>query len=363
MFNKSFSAVIFIFSAIFFANAQGIKYSPDGKTLAVNFPVSFSNDKNVQHIIFFDTASGKIKTSVNLTDFRRGKLLFTNSGQNLLIADHTDTKNIKLTADNKAEAVQFGDSTADYDNELVSLALSADGKILYKLYSNKLVAYNFLLQTAREDSNKLVAEIAAENSKNTFLAISPNGNIVVEYRKKGTEHSLAVHDSAAKTEKIIKLPYDYAENDAANFSAEISENGERLVLKTEREEKSPLTVWNLKTGVQIGTFSFAESESVNASGENQIKNFIISSDGKKIAVKIGEKYDDNNDTIVLWNTETKKDTIAEVKRFSEEFFVKNFVFSPDSNTLTVFSEVLLPNIFSAKVQFLDGLTGKFLREF
>nr|HQU84855.1 hypothetical protein [Pyrinomonadaceae bacterium] len=362
MFKKSFSVLFLIFSAIVFANAQGIKYSPDGKNLAVNFPVSFSNDKNIQHIIFFDSLSGKLKSSVNMTDLQRGKLLFTNSGQSLLIANQTDTKNIKLTADNKTEAQDFSSSTSDYDNELVSLAFSADGKIFYKLYSNKLVAYNFFSQTVKEDNNKVVAEITAENSNNAFLALSSNGKIAVEYRKKGAEHSLVIHDLAAKTEKIIKLPYNFVENGDASFSAEISENGEKLVLNAQTEEYSQLTVWNLKTATQIGTFAFTEAEGDEAADKNPVKNFTISPDGKKIAVKIGEKYDDNNDTVVLWDTETKKDTIAEVKRFSEEFFVENFVFSPDSKNLTVFSEVLLPNNFSAKVQILDANTGKFIRE-
>jgi len=363
MVNKSVFALIFIISAICFANAQDIKYSNDGKTLAVNFSVSFSNEKNLKHIIFFDSLSGKIKTSVNLNAFVREKMIFANSGQSLIVADHTDTKNIKLTADNKSEAEDFSSSTSDYDNDLVALAFSADGKILYKLYTTKLVAYNFLTETEKTENNKTAAEVTAENSKNVFLAISANAKVVVEYRKKGAEHLLAVHDLAAKTEKIIKLPYDYAENGDAIFSAVISENGERFVLNAQTEESSELTVWNLKTGTQIGKFAFTEAEGDEAADKNPVKNFIISPDGKKIAVKIGEKYDDNNDTVVLWDTETKKDTIADVKRFSEEFFVKDFVFSPDSKTLTVFSEVLLPNNFSAKVQFLDANTGKFIREF
>lgn len=365
MLKNTFSAVLITFLLIVSTDAQALKYSADGKTMAVNLPVTFGSDKLINHIIFFDVPSGKMKVSANLSsiEFDKGRMIFTGNAQSLMIADQSDTRVLKLTADNKINEQEFNSESGDYENPFIAAALSVDGKTFYKLYSNKLTAYNFASQSVVEENGKTTAEAENATSKNEFLTISSNGNIVVEYRKNGAKHSLVIYDLAANKSKPVELPYNYEAKDEVGFSAEVSENGERLVLKCTKESDSQITAWDLKTGLTLGTFTYPEFESETGADFYPVKNIAISPDGKKIAVKLDEMFEDENDAVVLWDTAAKTFTNVEAKHYSEEYFAKNAVFSPDSKTLAVSSEVLLPNSFTAKIQLFDANTGKFIREF
>ena len=364
MLKKLFPAAFILLTSIILTSAQALKYSADGKTMAINFPVTFSSDKLINQIIFFDTASGKIKSSVNVREleYDKAKMMFAGNDQTFLIGDRSESAVIKITADNKTDQQEFESEIEDYDYPLIAMAFSADGKTMFKLHGNKLKAYNFTTQTVKPENGKIISA-DGEFEKDEFLAVQANGRILVEYRKKAKEHSLVVHDLTAKTSKIIKLPYDYEEKDTATFSAEISDNGERLALKCALSDKSQVTVYDLKKSEKIGEFSFPEREEEAETNFYSIDNFAISPDGKKIAVKIDEMFTDESDMLVLWDTMTKTENVVEVKHYSEEYFAKNVVFSPDSKHLAVSSEVLTPNSFSVKIQLFDANTGKYIRDF
>lgn len=365
MLKNAFSAVLFTLLIVVSANPQSLKYSADGKTMAVNLSVSFGTDKLINHILFFDTASGKIKTSVNLSDieFDKNRMMFASSGHSFLIGDQSETAIVKLTADDKAAPQKFESEIGDYEHPMLALAHSADGKTLFKLYSHKLTAYDFSTQTINEEAGKKALEAEDETAENEFLAIDPKGNVLVEYRKKGAKHSLVVHNLTAKNSKTIELPYKYEKKNEAEFYAEISNNGERIVLKCEKEYISQITVWDVKTALNVGTFTFTEMEAPEETNFYSIKNFTISPDGKKVAVKMDEKFADESDDVVLWDMAAKTFTNIEAKHYSEEYFAKSIAFSPDSKILAVSSEVLLTNSFTAKIQLLDANTGKFIRDF
>lgn len=365
MLKNTFSAVLIAFLLIVSADAQSLKYSADGKMMVLNLPVAFGTDKQINHLLFFDVAGGKIKTSINLSEleFDKTQMVFTGNGQTLMITDNGDTRVLKITADNKINKQEFNSESNDYENSLIAATISTDGKTFYKLHKKKLTAYSIATQAVVEENGKITAEVENATSKNEFLAISANGKVVVEYRKNGVQHSLVVHDLATNKSKNIELPYKFEKNDEVEFSAEISDNGERLVLKCEKGPNSQITAWDLKTGLTLGTFTFPEMESETDADFYQIKNIAISPDGKKIAVKIDEMFDDENDAVVLWDTAAKTFKNVEANHYSEEYFAKNVVFSPDSKTLAVSSEVLLTNSLTAKIQLFDANTGKFVREF
>ncbi len=364
MFKKSLLTVLIITISAVCLNAQTLRYSSDGKTLAVNLIVKFENYKNINQIIFFDALSGKVKSSTNLSDFGSDspELLFPTNSQNLLVSDSSNTFLIKFTADSKIELQELTTEYKGYEHKFIGLALSTDGQTLYKLYDNELVAYNFLNQKNLPDQSKKTA--ATEGGKAQFLAIQPNGQNLAEYRKKGNEHSLVIHNLAGKTVKNIKLPYDFVA-DEQEFSAQFSQNGERLALKCQTKQgEAQITVWDLKTEKMLGTFSVPSLETEAITNFYRVKNYSISPDGRKIAVVINDEYDENLEKLIfLWDVATKKDFLAEPKKYSEEDFAASLAFSPDSKTLAVSSEVLLPNSFSAKIQILDAATGKFIREF
>lgn len=365
MLKRLFSAALILMTMIVCADAQAMEYSEDGKTLAVNFPVSFGTDKLINQIIFFDVLSGKIKNSAKLSEleYDKPKIMFAAANQGFLAADRADTSIVKITADDKSEVKEFESELEDYDHPLIALAQSPDGKYLFKLFDHKLSVYNFSTQRINSENSKKPAEIEAENSKSAFLVIQPDGRVLVEYQKKAAEHSLVIHDLAAKTSKTIKLPYDYENNDAATFSAEISDNGERIALKCEAKSVSQITLWDLKTGTNLGEFTFPFGNEEEEKKFYPINNFALSPNGKKLAVKIDEMFADENDLVVLWDIAAKKEIAVEAKHYSTEYFAKNVVFTPDSKTLAVSSEVLLPGLLMPKVQLFDANTGKFIREF
>ncbi len=365
MIKKSFLSLFVLLTAFVYADAQALKYSEDGKTLAVNFPVTFGTDKLINQVVFFDVTSGKIKNSAKLTEleYDKPKMMFAAGNQGFLAADRGDTSVVKITADDKTEVKEFASELEDYDHPLIALAQSPDGKSLFKLFNHKLSVYNFSTQTLNAEDEKTPAKVEGENTKSAFLAIQPNGRILVEYQKKAAEHSLVIHDLAAKTSKTIKLPYDYSANDAATFTAEISENGERLALKCEKESVSQITIWDLKTSANLGEFSFPDRSEEAETNFYPINNFALSPNGKKLVVKIDEMFADENDAVVLWDIAAKKETAVEAKHYSTEYFAKNVVFTPDSKILAVSSEVLLPGLLMPKIQLFDANTGKFIREF
>lgn len=366
MLKKSLLIALITFVTIVSTAAQSLQYSSDGKTLAVNLIVNFENYKTVNQFLFFDALSGKIKSSVNVqnSDVDEPLIMFANGNQNLVIGDRINLGLIKLTADNKAE---FQNSDAEFRNpanEFIGLAQSTDGKILFKLYSDELIAYNFLTKKVLPENGKKIAATEDKSSKAEFLTIQQNGQMMVEYQKKDAEHFLVIYNLTAKTSKKIALPYKYEDSEEVKFWAKISQNGGRLALRCEKQTESQITVWDLKTATSLGTFSIASPETAEKTDFYSIKDFAISPDGQKIAVNINDNYnEDLNKLLVLWDIATKKEIIAEAKKYSEEDFAHDLVFSPDSKTLAVSAEVLLVNSFSVKIQILDANTGKFIREF
>src|SRR5687768_7384218 len=128
MLKKSLLAALFFLGSMIAADAQTLKFSPDGNTLSVNLIVDFNDYKTVNQFIFFDVLTGKIKSSVNVpeTEIETPKMLFSAGNQSLLISDRTNLSVIKLTADNKAEVKGFFNDLESYDKEFIDLAISDD---------------------------------------------------------------------------------------------------------------------------------------------------------------------------------------------------------------------------------------------
>ena len=135
MFKKSLLTVLIITISAFYLNAQTLRFSSDGKTLAANWEISYGNE-NVSQFILFDAQSGKIKSSFNadgngLNDPMFG---FAGGNQELLVADRNGISILTLTADNQIESEEFETEFNNYEKNLVGIAPSADGKIYYKVY-------------------------------------------------------------------------------------------------------------------------------------------------------------------------------------------------------------------------------------
>ncbi len=89
MFKKSFLTVLIIALSAFYLNAQTLRYSSDGKTLAANWNITFGDYENVSQFILFDTESGKIKWSFNAdaNGLNDAMFNFAPGNQGLLIGD------------------------------------------------------------------------------------------------------------------------------------------------------------------------------------------------------------------------------------------------------------------------------------
>ena len=362
MLKKSFLSILIITVSAVFLNAQSLRFSPDGKTLGANWILPFGDYTKINQILMFDTASGKVKFSFNTNDtnLESAMFIFTPGNQGVMIGERDGVSTLKMTADNQISNEEF-ENEFNYDKDFISMALSADGKFLYKVYADELIAYNLLTKKAVPEEGKK----PSTNTGNQFLAIHPNGRLLVEYQKKGRQHSLIIHNLVTKKSQIIELPYGYEEDKKAKFDVQFSENGERLAVECEvDEEKSQITVWDLKSGLSQGTFSVSSLKEDNATDFYAIEKFAFSPDGKKLAVKINDGFnDDLKNLLFLWDIQTKKETLTQAKKYSEEIFADQFTFSPDSKQLAISSQILLPMSLSLKIQFIDADTGSSIREF
>ncbi len=221
-----------------------------------------------------------------------------------------------------------------------------------------MIGYDILSKKAILSEAKKPAGQGAE-----FLAL--NGSLLVEFQNKVQERSLIIHNLATKKSQKIKLPYAYDKEKKGKFDVQFSGNGERMVVEYEvNEEKSQISVWDLKSGSSIASFSVASFKEKNADDFYPVKNFAFSPDGKKLAVKIHDKFNENMDNLLfLWDVAAKKETLTGAKKYSVEEFAGDFVFSPDSKQLAVSSQVVLPTSLSLKIQILDATTGVSIREF
>ena len=315
MFKKSFLTVLIITISAFYLNAQTLRYSSDGKTLAANWNITFGEYENVSQFILFDAESGKIKWSFNAdaNGLNDAMFNFVPRNQGLLVGDRNGTSLLTLTADNKAYSEEFESKLNNYEKNLVGVALSADGKIYYKVYSDEVIGYDTL-------SKKTIPAEAKKPVRKDAEFIAVEGSLLVEYENIVQDQSIVIHNLATKKSQKIKLPYADGKEKKVKFDVQFSENGERMAVEYEvNEEKSQISVWDLKSGSSIAIFSVASLKEENAKDFYPVKNFAFSPDGKKLAVKIHDRFNENmNNLLFLWDIAAKKETLTAAKKYSVE---------------------------------------------
>lgn len=359
MFKKLFLTVLIITISTVYFNAQTLHFSSDGKTLAANWEIGYGNE-NVSQFILFDAASGKVKSTFNADANGLNDAIFNFSlgNQGLIVADRNGISVLKLTADNQIELEEFETEFGNYEKNLVGITPSTDGKIYYKVYSDELIGYDILSKKAIPGEAKKPVKKDSE-----FLALK--GNLLVEYENTEQEQFLIIHNLATKKSQKIKLPYGFEKEKKVKFDVQFSENLERMAVQYEvDEEKSQISVWDLKNSSSIAIFSVASLKEKNANDFYPVETFAFSPDGKKLAVKIHERFDEDMENLLfLWDVATKKETLTAAKKYSVEEFAGDFIFSPDSKHLAVASQVILPASLALKIQILDANTGISIREF
>jgi WD40 repeat protein len=362
MFKKSFLSILIVIVSAVFLNAQSLRFSSDGKTLGANWILPFGDYTKINQILMFDTASGKVKFSFNADDsnLEKAMFIFTPGNQGVIVGERDGSSTLKITADNQISNEDF-ESESKYDKDFIGIALSADGKFLYKVYADELIAYNLLTKKAVPEEGKK----PSVNPGNQFLAIDSGGRFLVEYQKRGKEYSLLIHNLETKKMQAIKLPYNFEDDKKIKIDVQFSENGDRIAVECEvDEEKSQITVWDLKSGLSQGNFSVSSLKEDNPTDFYPVEKIAFSPDGKKLAVKINDGFnDDLKNLLFLWDVSTKKETLTGAKKYSEEIFADQFTFSPDSKHLAISSQIILPTSLSLKIQFIDANTGSFIREF
>lgn len=369
--------IFFLFTLLFFASsltAQKIEYSRDGQTIVVNWVVDVAVGDDFSQFLFYDLKTGKLKSSFNSAE-TPNSIIFSNDSKTLVIGERLLLEKIGIDQNGKSSLLENPVSTENFlidskfqdeiNAEFLGLAISSDGKTLYKLFPNFLNAYSFPdLKFQPEKSRSIKLKDAAP--QNNFLAISRDGSVVVE-SEYAEKTSLLVVKEDGKARAKMEFPKIKKDEEFPFISGIISQNNETLLLRSTFNSgiSSHIGFWDLKKHASLGTFSFPPLDSGQENQAYMLDAAAISPDGKKAAISFNGIWDGEESVsmIAVYDIAAKKSVVIKVKSEAGSRFAELLAFSPDSKQIATLSTVLLPGSLTAKIQIWDAETGKLIRQF
>lgn len=370
--------IFFLFTILFFASdlaAQKIEYSRDASTIVINWIVNVSAGDDFSQFLFYDAKTGKLKSSFNSAETPNSMLL-SNDSKTLVIGDRLLLEKIGIDQSGKLSLLENPVSTENFlieqkfqdeiNAEFLGLALSPDGKTLYKLLPNFLNVYSFPDLKFQPEKSRAIRLKEADAPQNNFLAISRDGSLVVESEYAEKTSSLIVKENGKESAKM-ELPKIKKGDEFPFISGIISQNNETLLLRSTFDSgiSSQIGFWDLKKHISLGKFSFP---SLDSGQENQLYMLdaaTISPDGKKAAISFSGIWEDSESfsMIAVYDIAAKKSVAIRVKSEQGLRFAEALAFSPDSKQLATLSTSLMPASLVAKMQIWDVETGKLIRQF
>lgn len=372
---KIFFLITFLF-LVSNLSAQKIEYSRDGSTLVANWVVDVSAGEDFSQFLFFDTKTGKLKSSFNSAEMPNS-ILFSNDSKTLVIGERLLLEKIGVDAsgkyallDNPVSIENFSVDRKFQDEinaSFLGLALSPDGKTLYKLFPNFLNAYSFPDLKFQPEKSRELKLIDGARAQNHFLAISRDGSLVVESEYAGNKAALVFKENGKRTAKAELSEINEEEEEFPYISGIISQNNATLLLRSTLDSgATSLTgFWDLKKHISLGNFSHPLLEEGAENEYLQIDSIAISPDGKKAAMSF-KTFDEKSNPVsvaAVYDIASKESVDVRVKSEDNLRFAESIAFSPDSKQLATLSTVLMPGKLASKVQIWDAETGKLIREF
>lgn len=284
-------SILLIFSIN--AAAQKIEYSRDASTIAVNWVIDVAVGDDFSQFLFYDTKTGKLKSSFNSTEIPNS-IIFSNDSKTLVIGERLLLEKIGIDASGKYALLENPVSTENFlvdrkfqdeiNAEFLGLAISPDGKTLYKLFPNFLNTYSFPDLKFQPEKSRALKLIEDAKAHNHFLAVSRDGSLVVESEYEGNKSALVFKENGKQTAKT-QLPKinDDDEDEFPFISGVISQNNETLLLRSTFDSNvtSQIGFWDLKKHVSLGNFTHPLLEESSEKEFFMIDSAAISPDGKK----------------------------------------------------------------------------------
>ncbi len=367
--------LILLFSALSF-HAQKIEYSRDGQTLAVNWVIDFSYGEDVSQFLFYDTKSGKVRSSLNALEIPHS-LIFSTDSKNLIFAERLILEKIGF---NERGEPQISENQNTFDNfaidrknqekinsDFLALALSPDGKTVYKMFPNFLNAYTFPDFKHQSEKSRFLELKEASEIQNEFVGISRDASIVIEVEYEGDKSALVIKETGKPDAKIELSKIEGSRDGFLRLSAVISQNNEILMLRSINDSRnhSQIAFWNLKNKTLIGTFSVPLLDKDFANQFYPLDLVAISPDGKKAAAKF-EAVDENVQNVsmvAIYDIAAKRSVFIKTKKENGLRFAEAVAFSPDSKNLATLSGVLSRASFAPRVEIWNAEDGKKIRQF
>lgn len=371
---KIFFLITFLF-LVSNLSAQKIEYSRDGQTLVANWVIDVAVGDDFSQFLFYDAKTGKLKSSLDLRE-TPNSILFSNDAKTLVIGERLLLEKIGIDASGKLslldnpvsiENLSIDQKFQDEINaDFLGLAISPDGKTLYKLFPNFLNAYSFPDLKFQPEKSRSIKLREEHKSQNNFLAISRDGSVVVE--SEYTEESTAmVVKETGKVPAKIELLRVQKDDALPTFSGIVSQNNETLLLKSSYNSGISFHIgfWDLKKHRSLGKFSLPPRDSAQEDQGYMIDAATISPDGKKAAMSFSGIWEDTQSVsmVVVYDIATKKSIMIKEKSETGLRFAESLAFGPDSKQLATLSTVLTPGKLVSRVQIWDAQTGKLIREF
>lgn len=371
--------VFLLLTTLFFVSdltAQKIEYSRDAATLAVNWVLDAAVGDDFSQFLFFDAKTGKLKSSFNTTEIPNS-IIFSNDSKTLVIGERLLLEKIGADASGKYSILDNLLTTENFlidrkfqeeiNAEFLGLAISPDGKTLYKLFPNFLNAYSFPDLKFQPEKSRALKLVEGAKAQNHFLAVSRDGSLVVESEYAGNDSALIFKENGKQTAKLPLSKISEEESEFPFVSGAISQNNETLLLRSTFDSNvtSQISFWDLKKRVSLGNFTHLLLE------ENSEKEFFmldaaaISPDGKKAAISF-KTFDEKSfpvSVVAVFDIASKKSVDVRVKSENGLRFAESIAFSPDSKQIATLSTALIPGSISAKIQIWDAETGKLIRDF
>lgn len=368
-------SILLIFSIN--AAAQKIEYSRDASTIAVNWVIDAAVGDDFSQFLFYDTKTGKLKSSFNSTEIPNS-IIFSNDAKTLVIGERLLLEKIGADASGKYSILENPLTTENFlvdrkfqdeiNAEFLGLAISTDGKTLYKLFPNFLNAYSFPDLKFQPEKSRALKLIEDAKAQNHFLAVSRDASLVIESEYEGNKSALVFKENGKQTAKT-ELPKinDDDEDEFPFISGIISQNNETLLLRSTFDSNvtSQIGFWDLKKHASLGNFTHPLLEESSEKEFFMIDAAAISPDGKKAAVSF-KTFDEKSfpvSVVAVFDIASKKSVDVRVKSENGLRFAEAIAFSPDSKRLATLSTILMPGSLAAKVQVWDAETGKPVREF
>lgn len=371
-FKDVFLSSILVIAFVSAGFSQKIAYSSDGRSIAALWTLDFSFSTDVTQILIYDAATAKIKTHAE-TFLPIQHMVYAPDGRSIIYADRLLLETILFDAKGEAKLGHGPISSAagliDLEDQalvhsdMIGIAMSADGKKLYKILSKFLNVYTYPELKPIASERKQLLPTDKDGFENSFIGISPDGSLIAEERFEGSRSSLFVTKTASKSSDKI---FEFEPLDDSTFSRQsvtFSNDGSTLMLRTFNSlgTLSKLTLWDIKTKKNLEVFQNDVLDLYKPEKPNfyMIEETALSPNGRFYAVSFTAIPDDGgmHTFIVIKDLKMNKSVVIKTLPGELRRDFESLAFSQNSKQLATLSTELKRGSLQPKLEIWNVESG------